>query len=234
MAETNNPTQSEKKVVPAQQVKQLREQTGAGWMDCKKALEASGGDIEQATAWLRKKGMATAQRKAGRVVHEGALASYIHAGSKIGVLVEVNCETDFVARTDEFKQLAHDLAMHIAAAEPRFLRRQEVTPEILAQEREIYREQARGTGKPDKVVEKIMEGKLEKFYEETCLYEQHFIKDDKLTVKELIDSVIAKVGENVAVRRFARFKVGETAMVAEVGSEPESGEPESGEPGKEG
>ncbi len=216
----NNPTESAKAVINAQQVKQLREQTGAGWMDCKKALAESGGDVGQAVAWLRKKGMATAQRKAGRAADEGSIASYIHAGSKIGVLVEVNCETDFVARTDEFKQLAHDLAMHIAAAEPRFVQRDEVTPQILAQEREIYREQARATGKPDKVIEKIIEGKLEKFYEETCLYEQHFIKDDKLTIKELIDSVIAKVGENVAVRRFARFKVGDTASVAERASPP--------------
>ncbi|MFQ5664400.1 MAG: translation elongation factor Ts [Terriglobia bacterium] len=199
----------------AQHVKQLREKTGAGWMDCKAALAASGGDVEQAVAWLRKKGMATAKGKATRTTSEGSVASYVHAGSKIGVLVEVNCETDFVARTQEFKQLVHDLAMHIAAAEPRFVRREDVTAEILAKEREIYEEQARASGKPAKVAERIVAGKLEKFYEENCLYEQHFIKDDKLTIRELIDSMIAKLGENVAVRRFSRFKVGEAAMVAE-------------------
>jgi len=206
--------------VSAQHVKQLRELTGAGWMDCKAALAETRGNVDEAVAWLRKKGMAGAQRKAGRATSEGAVASYIHAGSKIGVLVEVNCETDFVARTPQFQQLVHDLAMHIAAAEPRFLRREEVTPEILAQERDIYREQARSTGKPDKVVDKIVEGKLEKFYEETCLYEQHFIKDDKMTIKELIDSVIAGVKENITVRRFARFKIGEPTLTAEAASEP--------------
>ena len=206
--------------VSAQHVKQLRELTGAGWMDCKAALAETRGNVDEAVAWLRKKGMAGAQRKAGRATSEGAVASYIHAGSKIGVLVEVNCETDFVARTPQFQQLVHDLAMHIAAAEPRFLRREEVTPEILAQERDIYREQARSTGKPDKVVDKIVEGKLEKFYEETCLYEQHFIKDDKMTIKELIDSVIAGVKENITVRRFARFKIGEPTLTAEAPSEP--------------
>jgi len=205
--------------ISAPQVKQLRELTGAGWMDCKAALAETRGNVEEAVAWLRKKGMASAQRKSGRATSEGAVASYIHAGSKIGVLVEVNCETDFVARTPQFQQLVHDLAMHIAAAEPRFLRREDVTPEVLAQEREIYREQARATGKPDKVLDKIVEGKLEKFYEETCLYEQHFIKDDKMTIRELIDSVIAAVKENITVRRFARFKIGEPTLVAEVGSE---------------
>lgn len=215
----------DKATITAQQVKQLREQTGAGWMDCKTALEASGGDAEQAVAWLRKKGMATAQRKAGRTTSEGCVASYVHAGSKIGVLVEVNCETDFVARTDEFKQLTHDLAMHIAAAEPRFLRREEVTPQILAQEREIYRTQAKTSGKPDKVVDKIVEGKLEKFFEETCLYEQHFIKDDKLTIRELIDAAIAQLGENMTVRRFSRFKVGDAALAAETAGGPAAPNP---------
>ena len=205
--------------ISAPQVKQLRELTGAGWMDCKAALAETRGNVEEAVAWLRKKGMAGAQRKSGRATSEGAVASYIHAGAKIGVLVEVNCETDFVARTPQFRQLVHDLAMHVAAAEPRFLRREAVTPEVLAQEREIYREQARSTGKPDKVLDKIVEGKLEKFYEETCLYEQHFIKDDKMTIRELIDSVIAAVKENITVRRFARFKIGEPTLVAEVGSE---------------
>lgn len=215
-AERNPSTEaaSAKGVVSAQSVKQLREQTGAGWMDCKAALKACEGDVEQAVAWLRKKGMAAAQGRAGRAVSEGMVGSYVHAGSKIGVMVEINCETDFVARTPEFQELAHDLAMHIAAAEPRFLRREDVTAEMLAQERQIYHEQALAAGKPEKVVERIVEGKLEKFYEEHCLYEQHFIKDDKVTIKELIDSVIAKVKENVEVRRFVRFKVGDAATVA--------------------
>ncbi|MFQ5695049.1 MAG: translation elongation factor Ts [Terriglobia bacterium] len=213
-----------KATISAAQVKQLREQTGAGWMGCKAALQEMGGDMEKAVEWLRKKGMATAQKKAGRATSEGRVAHYLHAGDKIGVLLEVNCETDFVARTKEFKQLAHDLAMHIAAAEPRFVGREEVTPAILAKEQEIYREQALAQGKPEKVVERIVAGKLEKFYEETCLYEQHFIKDDKMTVKELIDSVIGKIGENVAVSRFARFKVGEAAMMAEAAQPKEQAE----------
>ncbi|MFQ5779022.1 MAG: translation elongation factor Ts [Terriglobia bacterium] len=212
--------------ISAQQVKELRDQTGAGFMDCKAALEASGGDTEKAVAWLRKKGMATAKRKAGRTTKEGVVGSYVHAGSKIGVLVEVNCETDFVARTDQFRQLVHDLAMHVAAAEPRFIERQEVTPDILEREREIYTEQAKASGKPAKVLERIVEGKLEKFYEENCLYEQHFIKDDKLTVRELIQAAIARVGENITVRRFARFKVGESGLTAEGAERPGSAEGE--------
>ena len=218
------PAPEDRPNITPQLVKQLRELTGAGWMDCKAALAECGGNVEEAVAWLRKKGMASAQRKSGRATSEGAVASYIHAGSKIGVLVEVNCETDFVARTPQFQQLVHDLAMHIAAAEPRFLRREAVTPEVLAQEREIYREQARATGKPDKVLDKIVEGKLEKFYEETCLYEQHFIKDDKMTIRELIDSVIAGVKENITVRRFARFKIGDTTLTAEAGADPNPAE----------
>ena len=210
--------------VSAQAVKQLREQTGAGWMDCKAALGATQGNVEQAVAWLRKKGMASAQRKAGRATSEGVVASYIHAGNKIGVLVEVNCETDFVARTQAFRQLVHDLAMHVAAAEPRFIRRDQITPDILAREREIYREQALASGKPEKVVDRIVEGKLEKFYEESCLYEQHFIKDDKITVKELIESVIASTKENMTVRRFARFKIGEPLLVSEAPPAEEGGE----------
>ncbi|MGH9803571.1 MAG: translation elongation factor Ts [Candidatus Acidiferrales bacterium] len=215
MSPESNPSAEPNPGVSAQAVKQLREQTGAGWMDCKAALAASGGRVEEAVAWLRKKGMASAQRKAGRATSEGVVASYIHAGNKIGVLVEVNCETDFVARTDAFRQLVHDLAMHIAAAEPRFIRREQVTPGMLAREREIYREQALASGKPEKVVDRIVDGKLEKFYEENCLFEQHFIKDDKITVKELIESVIAGTKENITVRRFARFKIGEPLLVSE-------------------
>jgi len=217
---TSTMPETKKLAISAQQVKELRERTGAGWMDCKVALGETGGEVEQAIAWLRKKGIAKAQRKAGRTTREGAVGSYVHAGNKIGVLVELNCESDFVARTDEFKQLVHDLAMHIAAAEPRFVTREEVTPEVLNKEREIYQEQARASGKPDPVVERIVAGKLEKFYEENCLYEQHFIRDDKHTIKELIAAAIAKLGENMTVRRFARFKLGEPTMAAEAATGP--------------
>ena len=195
--------------VSAQLVKELRERTGAGFSDCRAALVEAGGNIEQAINVLRKKGQAAAQKKAQRQASEGLIASYIHAGGKIGVIVEVNCESDFVARTAEFQRLCHDIAMHIAALDPRFVRREEVTPEILDQEKVIYREQALATGKPENVVEKIVQGKMEKFYEENCLYEQHFIKDESLTIRELVEQMIAKIGENIAVRRFVRFKVGE-------------------------
>jgi len=195
--------------VSAQLVKELRERTGAGFSDCRAALVEAGGNIEQAINVLRKKGQAAAQKKAQRHASEGLVSSYIHAGGKIGVIVEVNCESDFVARTEEFQHLCHDIAMHIAALDPRFVRREEVTPEILEREKDIYGEQARATGKPDNVVEKIVLGKMEKFYEENCLYEQHFIKDESLTIRELVEQMIAKIGENIAVRRFVRFKVGE-------------------------
>jgi len=195
--------------IPAQLVKELRERTGAGFNACREALIESKGDIEQAISILRKKGQAAAQKKAQRATSEGMVGYYIHAGGKIGVLVEINCESDFVARTDDFQRLCHDVAMHIAALDPRFLKREEVTPEILEREREIYRAQAKATGKPDNVIEKIVSGKMEKFYEENCLYEQHFIRDEGMTVKELVDQSIAKLGENIAISRFARFKVGE-------------------------
>ena len=196
--------------ISAQQVKQLRERTGAPWLDCKMALAESKGDMAGAEVYLRKKGLASAQKRAGRATLEGVIGSYIHAGGKIGVLVELNCETDFVARTDEFQRLAHEVAMHVAATEPRFLRKEEVTPEILEREKDIYREQARATGKPEKILDRIVDGKMEKFYEEVCLLEQHFIKDPAQTVGQLIASHIAKFGENVAVRRFVRFKIGES------------------------
>jgi elongation factor Ts len=195
--------------IPAQLVKELRERTGAGFNACREALIESKGDIEQAISILRKKGQAAAQKKAQRATSEGMVGYYIHAGGKIGVLVEINCESDFVARTDDFQRLSHDVAMHIAALDPRFLKREEVTPEILEREREIYRAQARATGKPENVIDKIVSGKMEKFYEENCLYEQHFIRDEGMTVKELVDQAIAKLGENISIRRFARFKVGE-------------------------
>jgi elongation factor Ts len=210
--------------VSAQQVKELRDRTGAGFTACREALLEGGGDVDRAIDILRKKGQAAAAKKAQRATSEGLVSSYIHAGGKIGVLIEMNCESDFVARTDEFQRLCHDVAMHIAALDPRFLRREEVTQETLDREKEIYKEQAKATGKPEAVVEKIVTGKMEKFYEENCLYEQHYIKDEAMTIKELIDHTIAKIGENIAIRRFARFKVGESdgaeKQAAAVGAAP--------------
>jgi len=199
--------------VSAQQVKELRDKTGAPFGDCRSALIEAKGVIGDAEVVLRKKGLASAAKRAGRATLEGLVGHYIHAGGKIGVLVELNCESDFVARTEVFQQLAHDIAMHIAAANPRFIRKEEVTPEILEREKDIYRAQAKATGKPEKVVEKIVEGKMEKFYEEVCLLDQHFVKDPtgSQTVSQLIASAIAKLGENIGVRRFVYFKVGEAA-----------------------
>ena len=198
--------------ISAQQVRELREKTGAPMMDCKQALVEASGDMEKAIVILRKKGVATAQKKAARITSEGSVASYIHAGGKIGVLVEINCESDFVARTDQFKTLVHDIAMHIAASDPKFIRREDVTPEAYEREKDIYRAQAKATGKPDAIVEKIVEGKMGKFYEEVCLYEQPFIKEQTINVGQLIASRIGKLGENISVRRFARFKVGEAGQ----------------------
>ena len=195
--------------VTAAQVKELRDKTNAPMMDCRNALAESKGDIEAAIVWLRKKGVATAAKKATRTTSEGSVASYIHAGGKIGVLVEVNCESDFVARTDDFKQLVHDVAMHVAATDPRYIRKEDVTPEAFEKEKDIYRAQAAATGKPAPVVEKIVEGKMSKFYEEVCLLEQPFIKDQTITVHQLIASVVGKLGENISVKRYARFKVGD-------------------------
>ena len=195
--------------ITAQMVKELRERTGAGMMDCKWALGEAGGDMEKAIDLLRKKGLAAAAKKAGRVAAEGAVGSYIHAGGKIGVLVEVNCETDFVARTDQFQELVRDIAMHIAAAEPRFIRREEVTPDDLERERAIFREQALASGKPPAVVDRIVDGKLEKYYAEYVLLEQPFVKDPDKTVGQLVQERIAKIGENIVVRRFARYRLGE-------------------------
>jgi elongation factor Ts len=195
--------------VTAQMVKELRERTGAGMMDCKAALAETGGDMDKAVDLLRKKGLAAAAKKAGRVAAEGVVGSYIHAGGKIGVLIEVNCETDFVAKTEEFQQLVRDIAMHVAASEPRFVRREEVTADILEREREIYREQAAASGKPANVIEKIAEGKMEKFYAEACLLEQPFVKNPDQTVGQLVTEAVAKIGENIQVRRFVRYKLGE-------------------------
>src|SRR5437016_2918248 len=195
--------------VDAKMVKELRDKTGAPIGDCKNALTEANGDIEQAVIVLRKKGVATAGKKASRVTSEGSVASYIHAGGKIGVLLEVNCESDFVARTDDFQSLVHDIAMHIAASDPKFIRKEDVTAADFEREKEIYRAQAAATGKPANVVEKIVEGKMAKFYEEVCLLDQPFIKEQTISVGQLIASKIGKLGENISVRRFARFKVGD-------------------------
>ncbi len=203
--------------INAAQVKELREKTNAPMMDCKNALTEAKGDMEAAVIILRKKGVATAAKKAARVTSEGSVASYIHAGGKIGVLVEVNCESDFVARTEDFKGLVHDIAMHIAASDPKFIRKEDVTPEAFEKEKDIYRAQAAQTGKPAPVIEKIVEGKMGKFYEEVCLYEQPFIKDQTITVSQLIATVIGKLGENISVKRFARFKVGDVGETIAIG-----------------
>ena len=195
--------------ISATQVKELREKTGAPMMDCKHALTEAKGDLEQAVVLLRKKGISVAGKKASRVTKEGAVASYIHAGGKIGVLLEVNCESDFVARTDDFKELVHDIAMHIAASDPKFVRKEDVTPADFAREKEIYLAQAVASGKPPNIAEKMVAGKMEKFYEEVCLLEQPFIRDQTISIGQLVATKIGKLGENIAVRRFARFKVGE-------------------------
>lgn len=195
--------------INATQVKELREKTGAPMMDCKNALTESKGDIEGAVVLLRKKGMATAAKKAARVTSEGMVGHYIHAGGKIGVLVEVNCESDFVARTDDFQTLVKDIAMHIAAADPKYVRKEDVTAADFDREKDIYRSQAAATGKPANVVEKIVEGKMGKFYEEVCLLEQPFIKEQTISIGQLIASKVGKLGENISVKRFARFKVGD-------------------------
>ena len=197
--------------VPAELVKKLREISGAPLMECKKALEEAQGDPERAFTVLRKRGQAAAARKAGRETSEGVVGTYIHAGGKMGVMVEVNCESDFVARNEEFQQFVHDIAMQICATDPRFIRKEDVTDEVLNREKEILKEQASASGKPESVLDRIVEGRLGKFYEDTCLYDQHFIKDTtgSVTIGELIASKIAKFGENITVRRFARFKVGE-------------------------
>jgi elongation factor Ts len=195
--------------IAADRVRDLRERTGAGMMDCKKALQETGGDLDKAIEVLRKRGLAAAAKRAGKATAEGLVTSYIHAGGKIGVLLEVNCETDFVARTEAFQELVKDIAMHVAAADPRFVRREEVSSDLLERERAIYREQALASGKPAQTVERIVEGKLEKFYAEAVLLEQPFVKNPDVTVQDRIAEAVAKLGENIRVRRFARFKLGE-------------------------
>jgi elongation factor Ts len=192
-------------------VKDLRERTGTGMMECKSALAEAKGNVEDAISILRKKGLASAAKRASRATSEGVIGSYIHPGGRIGVLVEVNCETDFVARTAEFQALVKDLCMHVAAAAPRFIGREEVTPDILEKEQEIYMEQARSTGKPEKVLDRIVKGKMEKYYSEACLLEQPFVKDPAKTVRELLNDAISKTGENMRIRRFSRFVLGEAA-----------------------
>ncbi len=210
--------------ITAQLVKDLRERTGAAMMECKKALQATNGDIAEAEVYLRKQGIASAGKKASRATKQGLIGSYIHAGGQLGVMVEVNCESDFVARTDDFKELVHDIAMHIAAADPRYLRREEVPAEVLEKEKEIARDRARNEGKPDKVLDRIVEGRLAKFYEEVCLLEQPFVKEATLTIEQLVKTKIAKLGENISVARFIRFKVGDVAA-AEAGGENAALEP---------
>jgi len=190
-------------------VKDLRQRTGAGVMDCRTALQEAKGNIEGAIDYLRKKGLATAAKKAGRIATDGLVSSYIHAGGKIGVLVEINCETDFVARTDDFQTFVKNIAMQIAAANPQYIRREEIPPDVLEKERQIYRTQALDSGKPEKVIDKIVDGKLERFYSEVCLLEQTYIKDSDQTVREVLEAMIAKIGENISIRRFARFQLGE-------------------------
>lgn len=195
--------------VSASTVKDLREKTGAGMMDCKKALAETGGDVQKAIDYLRQKGLAAAAKKADRVAADGAVGAYVHPGGKIGVLVEINCETDFVARTAEFQALLKDIAMQVAAANPRVVRREEVPAEELEKEKSIYRQQALDTGKPEKVIDKIIEGKIERFYSEVCLMEQSFIKDPDKSISNVLNDAIARLGENIQIRRFARYHLGE-------------------------
>jgi len=194
--------------ITAAMVKELRQATGAGVLDCKQALEATDGDSEKAVIYLREKGIAAAAKRAEREAKEGLIGSYVHAGSKVAALIEVNCETDFVAHTDEFQELAHDLAMQVVAAKPTYLSREDVPPEVLEAEKSIYRAQMEDSGKPEHILERIIEGKLTKFYEQVCLMEQPFIKDSALTVSELVQQKNALLGENIIIRRFVRFEIG--------------------------
>ena len=212
--------------ITAALVKELRERTGAGMMECKKALVEAKGDIGEAEVVLRKHGIASAGKKASRATKQGLIGSYIHAGGQLGVMVEVNCESDFVARTEVFQEMVHDIAMHIAAADPKFLRKEDVPAELLEKEREIARERARNEGKPEKILDRIVEGRISKFYEEVCLIEQPFVKEATLTIDQLVKTKIAKLGENITIARFVRFKVGDVAAM-EAGSENAQLEPVS-------
>ena len=195
--------------IKASMVKDLRDKTGVGIMDCKKALNETGGDIQKAIDFLRRKGLAEASKKTGRVSTEGIIGSYIHPGERIGVLVEVNCETDFVAKTPDFLAFAKDIAMHVAAANPLYLKKESVPKEVVEKERDIYRTQALDSGKPENVIDRIVDGKMTKYFSEVCLLEQSYVKDPDLSVKELVDTIIAKIGENISVRRFTRYQLSE-------------------------
>jgi len=195
--------------ITAVMVKELREKSGAGMMDCKKALQETNGDLEKSVELLRKKGIAAAEKRADRAANEGRIESYIHPGSKLGVIVEINCETDFVAKTDDFENFAHDIAMHIAASAPRFIKREDVDQESIDKEMEIYKDQAKAQGKPEAIIEKIAAGKLDKFYSEVCLMEQPFVKDPNISIKDLLTETIAKLGENITINKFSRLKIGE-------------------------
>jgi len=195
--------------ISAKTVKELRDQTGLGMMDCKNALKETDGDVEKAIVWLRKKGLAKSAKLAHRIASEGTVTSYIHAGGKIGVLLELNCETDFTARNDEFQELAKDIAMHIAAASPAFVDREAVPEDVLEKEKDIARAQMKNSGKPDNVIEKIVEGKIERYYKDNCLVDQIWVKDTKKTIKTLVDEKVATIGEKMAIRRFVRYQLGE-------------------------
>jgi elongation factor Ts len=210
--------------ITAQLVKELRDRTGSGMMECKSALKESGGDVAEAEVILRKRGVASASKKASRVTRQGVIASYIHPGAQLGVLVEVNCESDFVARTDDFKDLVHDVAMHIAAADPRYLRREDVPEAILDKEKEIARDRAKAEGKPEKVLDRIVEGRVAKYYEETCLLDQPFVKEGTLTIDQLVKTKIAKLGENITIPRFVRFKVGDAPAAGAGGEDRSAGQ----------
>jgi elongation factor Ts len=196
-------------VIKAEQVKELRERTGSGMMECKKALTETGGDVEKAIVYLRERGLAAASKKAGRATGEGKIEAYIHPGAKLGVMTEINCETDFVANTEEYQNLCHEIAMQIAASDPRWLERDQIPDSLLEQEKEIARTQALGEGKPEKVVDKIVEGRLEKFYQTVCLLDQPYVRDPQRTIRDMLNEAISKLGENIVIRRFARFRVGE-------------------------
>jgi elongation factor Ts len=196
-------------IITSELVKVLRDKTLAGMMDCKEALQAADGDMEKAVEYLRKKGLATAQKRSGRATSQGQIGSYIHGGGKIGVMVEVNCETDFVGRTEQFGELVHNIAMHIAAANPVCVRREEMPAHLLEKEKEIYRAQAVETGKPEKVIEKIVEGKIEKYFKESCLMEQAYVKNPDISITDLLNDKVAQIGENITVRRFTRYQLGE-------------------------
>lgn len=200
--------------ITAALVKQLRDKTGAGMMECKKALTEANGDLAEAEVILRKRGIASASKKSARATQQGVIGTYIHPGSQLGVMVEINCESDFVARTDDFQNLVKDVAMQIAATDPQFLRKEDVTPSLLEKEKEIARDRARAEGKPEKILDKIVEGRLAKYYEEVCLYEQPFIKDNAVSVGQLIATTVGKLGENISIARFVRMKVGDANPAA--------------------